>query len=1179
MNDSRTDDSLQSASTFSDNTSSIRLLTSDLLREDTTVEDITASLSSIQRRVSDRTPNTDPSNEWNGKKDELESELLLCAEIGQALLNRHEAYVQKAEQEMEALKIRRVDGENLLAKANAKIESLQQTNQNILSKLAKSTRENAQLERRLLQSLTSLTLSDSSIATLRAELSSVRGSLSKQAGAQARSTGWEDKVRDAQKERDDTREELLGERKLRSESDRRLRKAEDRIADLESKIKAAKRAVDYANQSREDATKNIVEDAASRIQMIRSELDASGSTNPEVQAVLDGLMAENIHLKRDNAELQELLSDYRGSYTLSPQAPSFSPHDSTNYFDNRHDIDAGNISRSSTAFFSDELAASTNSRPVLDRVFSDGVQHVRKSSWAPSLKSINTKVPLPWDGNRRQHGRNDSWTPSIAPSFVSSSSFGGTGGGSATLVSPLSTEGREGDGRESSFGSFQGNSGLRSGVYALKSSNGSAGRRVRGGGSGSGSGTWVRGHVKRSFSLDGPRNIHRVFSGVDSIAERPMTDDEQNGTDPERDQGFFPASPSRRASVPNSSQSTHYDDIDIYIDGSASSISKRTRDVLGVDDLGFATASPEKVKVRQRPMMLLSRSKAVQTDMVDMGTSTGPSNLEPVTPTCRRHVSHVSISPSVSTNNSLDPSISFSPNPQDSAVSSPTLPVYTSQTASSDTASIHDYRTTALVSLIDHMSRLLTKVSQADVQTLTKRLKRQHLPGDVGHLSKSTINAILTEVNELRNHFRAVLDLERRSEKVPRGNDDPESLVTRKDFLLLVKLFKDIFAELSMLRGTVNDVILDPSSAIKLREIVLFDEEEDARGRLKTKLSRQTSGLGWIANPIQKFFITPPVDASEDESSMNTSLSNARTGPAGPDRNKLYPSKAAPKLAAATASTTTTVNVEFGSTGVVRRATSTTTAPQLPSTPHGTISRASQSNLEALHAPSVISSHSSLSIPGEGRAVRTPSPTRISANREHLRGIFAGAAPAVPQGGWSTTSGGIGSAAPSSRLGPKLRSASSQVFRPTTTQRSPNSFGGRQMDSNSSASFAPGSANGAYAQPISAVLDAVLDPSFDTPIIEKTLRPTRSDESIRSTFIGRASPPDTTSAGHNRKIDSNFNSNQQSMISSSFYRPSGAGMFAGLTKRIQAFTEATASSVAASPPPMRDVSDGTSDEI
>lgn len=120
---------------------------------------------------------------------------------------------------------------SLLMEANSQLQTVSQTNENLVSQLASSTRENAGLERRLLQSLTSLTLSDSSIATLRGEITSLRGTVSKQAGAQARSTGWEDKVRVTEKARDEYKEELSAERKRRVDLERKVHKAQERICE------------------------------------------------------------------------------------------------------------------------------------------------------------------------------------------------------------------------------------------------------------------------------------------------------------------------------------------------------------------------------------------------------------------------------------------------------------------------------------------------------------------------------------------------------------------------------------------------------------------------------------------------------------------------------------------------------------------------------------------------------------------------------------------------------------------------------------------------------------------------------------------------------------------------------------------------------------------------------------
>lgn len=81
-------------------------LTQEFNEASSTIEDLTASLTSIHRRVSTGTPSLRGHGEdsWEEEKKELEGELMLCAEIGQALLRRHESYVGKAEKEVGGLR-------------------------------------------------------------------------------------------------------------------------------------------------------------------------------------------------------------------------------------------------------------------------------------------------------------------------------------------------------------------------------------------------------------------------------------------------------------------------------------------------------------------------------------------------------------------------------------------------------------------------------------------------------------------------------------------------------------------------------------------------------------------------------------------------------------------------------------------------------------------------------------------------------------------------------------------------------------------------------------------------------------------------------------------------------------------------------------------------------------------
>ncbi|KAJ3501719.1 hypothetical protein NLJ89_g9213 [Agrocybe chaxingu] len=271
-----------------------------------------------------------------------------------------------------------------------------------------------------------------------------------------------------------------------------------------------------------------------------------------------------------------------------------------------------------------------------------------------------------------------------------------------------------------------------------------------------------------------------------------------------------------------------------------------------------------------RPLLLLTRSRAVQTDSTLSGTLS-PSPFP----------SHVS---SVSPHDPRSESSSFS-----------------------ETPSSH-------VSLIlERLASLFNRFTQADALTLTNRLKRQNLKGaDVGHLSRSTINNIVSEATGLRAQYRSLLE----DEKVVTS-------CTRKDLRMLFKLVKDMFSEMANLRITLNDVILDPSSAPRISELSLNPGKAEAETREKEREGATEGGVsGWMA-PISKLF--SPVGRSDPVSDRPglTRSSSARAPSTRPQRF-------VPKLGPALAASATTVNVEFSGSGVGRAVTSSFSAQPIP---------------------------------------------------------------------------------------------------------------------------------------------------------------------------------------------------------------------------------------------------------
>ncbi|KAJ3570040.1 hypothetical protein NP233_g4661 [Leucocoprinus birnbaumii] len=246
-----------------------------------------------------------------------------------------------------------------------------------------------------------------------------------------------------------------------------------------------------------------------------------------------------------------------------------------------------------------------------------------------------------------------------------------------------------------------------------------------------------------------------------------------------------------------------------------------------------------------RPLLLLSRSCGVQTE---------PCNQYPS--------SHLSTSPMPS----LYPPLS----PQDRSEAS----------SFSETSSVQ------MSALIDRIASLLARITQTDPLSLTNRLKRQHLKGaDVGHLSKNTINNILSDVNALRQQYRGLLE------------EDKAALpVTRKDLRGLFKFLRDAFLELAQLRTTLNEVILDPTLAPKISERALHPEREKAGDN---DIAANSTPQSWIA-PISRLFSPPRHELPPPPISTSTSSRNMRFVP-----------KSGPALAASA----TTVNVEFSGGG------------------------------------------------------------------------------------------------------------------------------------------------------------------------------------------------------------------------------------------------------------------------
>lgn len=154
----------------------------------------------------------------------------------------------------------------------------------------------------------------------------------------------------------------------------------------------------------------------------------------------------------------------------------------------------------------------------------------------------------------------------------------------------------------------------------------------------------------------------------------------------------------------------------------------------------------------------------------------------------------------------------------------------------------------------------------------------------------------------LRHHFRRVLEQER--VEAPRdsyGDLHPsESLVLRRDFVALVKLFRDLLFETSRLRALVNRVQLEPHLAPNLRELDMpnaFDVDPASK-------PATSGGGGGLLAPLSRL-ITAALSSEPEAATPKASL--------------MAPPRPAPKRSGSSAVSSTEVSVEFGG-GAARRA-------------------------------------------------------------------------------------------------------------------------------------------------------------------------------------------------------------------------------------------------------------------
>ncbi|WWC60949.1 uncharacterized protein I303_103526 [Kwoniella dejecticola CBS 10117] len=1016
------------------------------------------------------------------EREKVEDKLKLSGEIGHALLQKYEALERKYQREIEKYENQLQVKRNALLESVRKVNNLEKANTQHLQKFAEVSKKNEALEKRYTQAMHTQTLTQQSLTHVRAELTSLRATSQRQKVALASGAGVGERLAEAEKKYEDARDLAENEtRKVRDEV-RKRKRVEARIEELELQVRTAKKEVEEVKEARSKDAQDLLANAKERLSELHNELSEtfhadSPSDMPEYQKTLEDLVAANTLLKHDVSELTHSLSDSRDeSRTLKEEVEELRSAIGTMG-------KASPFGRLPTRLATElgsghSYHSRTESSPILSLGQGNGYAPNDRGAWQRMsvASSSRTGGMSAWEHHRKM---------SMAASFTSNTSSTADG----ALMSPGLGMGPIGE-----FGGILLNEdGSRTGALSppqngrespkfRTSPSGGIGYVLNGVPKGK-PGHQVRPSLARSFSTNTDRRSRRSYASqgvgpiaewsgngagdVSGITEEPLSP----GTD------YFRAAEKnrKRRSLMLARRSTMSPNE--YTDYSPNASNTLVDDLdypSPMSDSALSNTSPKRAK--RKTLLLLTRSQGVQTDSIEQIPH-------------REHDGR-----SISAREMTSTSTGTSPIPPSED--------------HSETSSIHDKdagRAGILLIVIEHMSRMLARLRDADVPTLNKRLKKHNLPGDVAHLSQSTMRALQLEVAELRNQFKGIHNL---------GGID------RKDFNLLLRLFKDVFSDLVDLQAIVNDVTINPSLSKKLQKAAFReDTDKDPLG----PANKGPGGLGWIAAPITKFFVTP---AEND----NIDHDHSRKG--GIERGRLQPSipvKAAPKQQAVASATTTHVSVEFGGTGIVRRAT-----------PAINTANPREAVIDIL-PPSPLSDDRSQSVDRDMGRDRTISPATLGgdsensllpptirnvrrsksrANRNELLGIFAGATrPLTPTGGesWTVLGNGLpGSATATTSASASVPGVGGRTLRSVSSHAN---IGGSNGDKTIRAKASK------ERKKISSVVDAMIDPPssaghIDTevilsgsyepeaPLLERTLRPRGlSDSSIRSTFVSQSIDP------------------------------------------------------------------------
>ncbi|KAL2274766.1 hypothetical protein FJTKL_02745 [Diaporthe vaccinii] len=235
--------------------------------------------------------------------DSVEKDVHTAAKLGQALLARHEAYMESAERDRFEMQSR--------------IEQLETEKRTLEAENARTIQENRALLDQLESFNNSVIDSETQIRSLEATLQSSEQAIRKLQGAEARATAMEDQIADLEAEQESLRNTLVTTEGEARSAMQRWRRAEKGISDLQEKLEKIEReaceererhAEVLARMEKQRSMEKDLSTAAGRLKgAAAAKTIGDGSGGTVVSHFVRDLLQDNANLQVGMAELRELL--------------------------------------------------------------------------------------------------------------------------------------------------------------------------------------------------------------------------------------------------------------------------------------------------------------------------------------------------------------------------------------------------------------------------------------------------------------------------------------------------------------------------------------------------------------------------------------------------------------------------------------------------------------------------------------------------------------------------------------------------------------------------------------------------------------------------------------------------------------------------------------------------------